>query len=328
MKKFKYYYLICGIIGVLLLVMGIVFNYKSHNSGESALFIEKSSVDYSVCFEENDFYKDICQSENKEYLSSITNEIRVTFDYNRIYEKATKSNFDYYVGSRLSINYKNNNREIYEEEKVLTDEKNYRSDGTKEVDNIQSNVTIKYSDYNSVVDDYNQKYAISTGASLEVFLVIKEDKEERKVASISLPLEEQTFSVSKTVLEGNVEEKVDNTYKNYMFISLFLFVLDIIFIAVLVVRSLKNKDVDEFELEVRRLLTEYDRVIAETKGEQAIEGKQITEVNSFMELVDVRDTIEKPILYYRESDDKRTFIVIDENIVYRYQMINTNNKEG
>ena len=325
MKKTKYYYLICGIIGVLLLVMGIVFNYKSHNSGKSALFIEKSSIDYSVCFEENDFYKDLCQSENKEYLSSITNDIRVTFDYNRIYEKATKSDYDYYVGSRLSISYKNNNREIYEEEKVLTDSINYRSD--KEVNNVQANVAINYSDYNKIVDDYNQKYAISTGANLEVFLIVKEDGEERRVASISLPLQEQTFSVSKTILEGNVEEKVDNVYKNYMFISFFLFILDIIFIAVLVVRTYKNKDIDEFELEVRRLLTEYDRVIVETKGEQVIEEKQITDVNNFLELVDVRDTIEKPILYTRDSDDKRTFVVIDEDIVYRYQMIKTNNKE-
>ena len=93
----------------------------------------------------------------------------------------------------------------------------------------------------------------------------------------------------------------------------------------MVTRTIKNKNLSEFEQEVNRLLTDYDRVIVETKNDTInINKKQITELDDFMELVDVRDTVEKPILYFMVSDDRRDFIVVDGELVYRYKMINKN----
>ena len=55
------------------------------------------------------------------------------------------------------------------------------------------------------------------------------------------------------------------------------------------------------------------------------EGKQITELDSFIELIDVRDTLEKPILYIKQDEGVRDFIVQDRDLIYRYRMIKDNN---
>ena len=52
-----------------------------------------------------------------------------------------------------------------------------------------------------------------------------------------------------------------------------------------------------------------------------IQQKQITELGSFIELIDVRDTLEKPILYVKQDEGVRDFIVQDRDVVYRYRMM-------
>ncbi len=53
-------------------------------------------------------------------------------------------------------------------------------------------------------------------------------------------------------------------------------------------------------------------------------GKTIYKVGSFLELIDARDTIEKPILFVRINNIKSIFYVIDNDIVYKYTMKDNN----
>ena len=47
-------------------------------------------------------------------------------------------------------------------------------------------------------------------------------------------------------------------------------------------------------------------------------------VKTFLELIDARDTIEKPILFVRINNIKSIFYVIDNDIVYKYTMKDNN----
>ena len=77
-----------------------------------------------------------------------------------------------------------------------------------------------------------------------------------------------------------------------------------------------------FELEVKKLLSDYDRIIVESKGNNYnLNDKQLIELDSFIELVDVRDTLEKPIIYIRKNEYTRDFLVQDNELVYRYRMV-------
>lgn len=319
-KKNRKIFLICIIIAAVLLAFAAYFYIKASSKKEVLIFNEKSTADYTVCLSENEYYKETCLGEEKEYLKVLTNEIRVMFGYSRVYGKGVDSTIKYHIGSKLIIYNKENNREIYTDEKDLTEVKEYK--GEKEVNNIQDMVTIKFDDYASLVNKYVMDYSINSKAELEVYLLLGEGEEQTKVATVTIPLLEQTYSIAKDLVDNTASENIDEGYKNYLFTSILLIVLDVIFVIVVIIRYFQNSEDDAFEAEVKRILTDYDRIVVETKSNMInLEGKQITELGSFIELIDVRDTLEKPILYVKQDEGVRDFIVQDRDVVYRYRMM-------
>ncbi len=303
----------------------IFFAVRSKTSEVKYNYTETSKAEYSVCLKENDLFTETCLGEEKQYVSALSNEIRATLYYERINSQKRDTKFDYYVTSKVLINNASNDKEIFNEEKELTTKKEYKA--KQDVDTIQDTVVIKFDDYNEMVNEQLKKYSLTAKASVQLSLIILEDKNERVVSSITIPLAEQTYSISKNVLENNLE--VDNTEKkNNIFVSVLFGILDLIAVAILVIRILKGNKVTEFENKINQILTEYDKIIVEVKNDDLdLKDKQIITVNNFGELVDVRDNIEKPILYIFKNDKTRDFIVQDKDIVYMYTMCDINNDE-
>lgn len=62
--------------------------------------------------------------------------------------------------------------------------------------------------------------------------------------------------------------------------------------------SKKFKKVTNYDKYVNKLLKEYDRLIIEIKTKIVMKKYNIIEVKSFTELLDVRDNLKEPIIYY------------------------------
>ncbi len=312
------------IISILFLIIGGFFCLKSVDSNKNTPIEEKSKANYTVCLKENNYYNETCLGEGKEYLSSITDTIRINYEYEKT--SFTKSSTEYYIGANLKIYNNENNKEIYNKEYVLK-EKQQAGNG-KEVINIADSVDIKYDDYNQLVNRYIFDYGVNTTSLLEVYLSVKDGGKDSRVASVNIPINSQTYSISREVLETNLTKSVDESYKTDLILGLLSIVLSIVIIVVIVYRHIQNAKSSNFDLEVNRLLNEYDRVIVETKLEGLdIKGKELIEVNDFMELIDVRDTIEKPIMYFKRNEYVRDFIVLDNNLLYRYRFIDKENED-
>lgn len=320
MKNNKNYLYLCIILSILLFLTGIYFNFKYHSSISSNPYAEESSIEYMVCLKENDFYKQTCLNEEKEYVASLTKDIRLTLKYNRIYSAKTNKTLKYYTATKMLIYNKDNNKEIYVDENNITEEKKY--DGKNEVYTIFDDVIINFDNYKEIVDRYIQNYSINSKAELEVILYVKEEEQTNKVATLTIPISEQTYSIRKDLVKTKIEETVTPEAKNYLFISILLFVLAVILLAVTIYRKLKKTTETAFEMEVNKILSDYDRIIVESKGDDYnTRDKQLIELESFIELVDVRDTLEKPIVYIRKNDYTRDFVVQDNELVYRFRMI-------
>lgn len=320
-------FLFSAVIFVVLLVISFYFFIKAYTTKDSGIYSENSTIEYNVCLLENNYYKDTCLTEDQEYLRALTDEVRATFNYNRFYGNDTKTNIEYRTVAKLIIYNRENNRELYTYEEEITKPKAFK--GEKVVHNIQDVVTFKLQNYNDIVNRYVLDYSINAKADVVVSLRIKEGDSEKDVASLTVPLLEQTYSISRNTINNSVDESITINFKNYLFISILLIILDLIFIGITIFRFYKDKKESEFEREIKRLLDDYDRIIVETKSNSIIyEGKELTELDSFMELVDVRDTIEKPILYIKQNEQIRDFIVQDHNQLYRFRMDSNNYKGG
>ena len=77
----------------------------------------------------------------------------------------------------------------------------------------------------------------------------------------------------------------------------------------------------EYQKKLSQILSTYDRVIISLKDSNSIvNNENVYKVNSFLELLDVRDTINKPILYHKVNNIKTEFYVQDVDKVYKYTM--------
>ena len=84
---------------------------------------------------------------------------------------------------------------------------------------------------------------------------------------------------------------------------------------------LANGNKSKYEVELKKILKEYDDYIVLTKeGLEIDENKTILKVSSFKELLDARNTLNKPIIYTKINSVKSEFVVEDESVIYKYIM--------
>jgi len=76
-----------------------------------------------------------------------------------------------------------------------------------------------------------------------------------------------------------------------------------------------------YDKKLKQILNTYDRVIITLEDKNTVNPDQdVYTVKSFLELLDVRDTIDKPILYHKVNNIKSEFYVQDINKTYKFTM--------
>ena len=282
-------------------------------------YTENSSVSYTVCLKKNDDYKEKCLNDEMEYLSVLTDEVRVNFNYNTVYTRKIKGSYTYYVKGILKIFNSDNNKMLYTKEEILTDEKTINVDG--EVLSIGQDAVIIFDNFNNLVNKYKSRYALSSNATLDVGLYVKDGLNEKKVTSIVIPLSSQTYNILKDEIAANTITVADTKNNVYGIASIATSVLAVLCVLAFIYELMNKKGNSQYEVEVNRILSEYDRIIIEsTESSIKFEDKNIIEASSFLELVDVRDTVEKPIIYIKKNEKSCEFLVQDESTIYRYAM--------
>ena len=209
---------------------------------------EVSHASYKVCLKDNNYYSKECLDEGLQYLSTLTKNINVNFDYN----------------AKLS----------------------------------------------SIVD---------------LILYLDEETETRKIASVNVPLAVTSYGINKEEIEKESDVSIDNnvwTDSNSYYIMIgTLLILVSLFLLIrvtrLVIKGTAKKS--KYQKELSNILREYDRFIVIARdGFIPASEKRVVKVDSFKEIMDAREALNKPIIYSRVNDIKSEFIVEDIEIVYKF----------
>ena len=112
-----------------------------------------------------------------------------------------------------------------------------------------------------------------------------------------------------------------NTVFGLIGIAFFVGGIIVVIRLIVLVYKVINGPTSTYEKKLNQILAEYDRVIVMSRSEYNIDpNKQFIKVDSFYELLDARDTLEKPIMYERVNSVKSYFYVEDNERIYRYTM--------
>lgn len=324
------------VIGLLVIVVIsffvaglLIFKAVTHTEKNAITFDEKASVDYNICINEEtygQYYSSSCLDENMEYLTGISERMPVSFKYNVGYSESVDKTLDYYVVSKMVISKEINGKILNTVEDVLVDRTSYSVFGDEGEFLVDVDVPIKkYVDY---VKAYDSQFGLTSYASLEITFYIDNGNSIRKAAVLSMPISTTTFSVEKAVVDNENQNlsiaeddwgSINTSYAVVGLIFVLIGLLGIIKLADLVYKVMGTTNL--YQRKLNKILREYDRHIVIARGEYNIDtSKKLIKVASFGELLDARDTLEKPIVYLKVNSVKSEFYVEDSEAIYKYTM--------
>lgn len=316
-------YSISAIIAFFFLLISII-GYNNINKQKISIF-ENSKINYSVCQKENQYHEDECLGEGNRYASSLTDKIRINYIYNAVYQKKEKKKYEYYVKSKLLFKTgKNNELELLKKEDALTKKQQGTLDG--KILSIKETIDIPFQNYNEYALNYKKDYPLVDMSTLEVSLIIKEGNKEKELSTITIPLTKEIYSISKKEISNKVTKYSTTLNKALLIIFIICIVLGLLFTIITIeklVRFIYQTKPNEisYQKELNKILKKYDKYIINLENHNSIENpKDEYIVKSFQELLDVRNTLKEPILYYKINDNKSEFYIQGKEKTYKYIM--------
>lgn len=327
---YNFLFRVCTLVVMILifLVLCIVFAFKAigYQLGGSTTYSEYTSDDYSVCTGDIGVYDNNCLDKDLDYISSIVNNIHATFNYEAVYSRAVSFKSKYYVEATLKVfDQKDESRIRYTKSDKLISNTNLNVKG--EVVSFSTDVDVNFKEYKDLAYDYIEKTGVDSAAEVEVGLYLLNNDVSRMISSIKIPLTDETFMITSNNLDNQNQLVVSNINKKtidpfYIFVSIVCLLMDILLFSYLanfiyLVKHLDNK----YNAMLKRILREYDEYIVNTNSNYNIpDDSRVIEVETFEELLDARNSLEKPIVYERINNIKSKFYVEDDKTIYVFTM--------
>lgn len=329
MKLVKY-----AIFAIILFVVSLLINgYCDKKSSVQLNYNEQQNINYKVYLTDDTFYNAKYLNEGMQYISSIINYIDVDFNHKVIFEDIINYDVNTKIMADINIVDKaNSDKIIYNSEELLFD----NSDKVKNsnVIDVSKNIKIDYKKYNKIANEFKTNYGISANCSLVVKFYVNYEGSYKKndaiknssVGTLEIPLSEQMINIDKSndinnSLVYNFTNVDSVGIKILKIISVILYVACIVMLIIFLIKIIKISNTrNKYDVYIRKILRQYDAYIAETKSVINETGKTVIKCNSFKELMDVRNNIEKAIIYVKINKFNSKFLLIDNNEIYSYQV--------
>jgi len=310
-------------IGACILILGVVRNSK----GRVITYQEKNDIQYEICLLPGTSSSRECLGEEKEYSAEKTDIIHSKFYYHAEFSESIPQEISYYIKAYLKIyDSKSVHDVIYKTEDLLF-EQTKASNIDKEF-LIDAEVNVNYQKYYEKVleyqtDDPEEKLV---AADLEIVFYLNDKNGAKKISSLLIPLGSSSYRIVKNVvpeMDGSV--KITGNFWNQYTITCAVVASILIIIClillyrttqlILKVTTIHNK----YRQKLWKILREYDRIIVIARGgyESNFE-REIVKVESFEQLLEIKQNLQKPIIYSRVNDVKSEFIVEDEDKIYKF----------
>ncbi len=328
LNRKKWMQIIAIVLGALFLLSLVSSVLLIHfNQTYYIDYVQKSDVDYWVSLKENDFYESAFAEEGKAYVASLINQVHTNFTYDVLMDADNVSFvYTYRVEAYLAVKDKNGGV-VFDKTEVLLPEKTVSEMGNAL--SVSQAIAVDYGTYASLADRFVSTYALEdteSSLTLRMFIDVNGaceefvgDSKNAYVVSLSVPLSSQivNMTISSTVEEGDnqILAYENETVKNvFVILTVILWILSALAGVFLLVFALLTRSTDiNYEIKRNRILQTYKPFIQKINNNFASEGYQLILVDTFKEMLEIRDTIQSPILMFENEDATRTCFYIPTN---------------
>jgi hypothetical protein len=333
-KNQKYLYIIPTIVIIVGLLL--VYSYYILSKGREIEYRENSNIDYSVCLKENQFYDNKCVSKGNQYVASLIDYIPANFNYRLDFlNSGVEYVYNYSIIAEFNVLDNENDKVLYTKEEVLYVSDDKTSNGGI---NINYNLNIDYNKYNNLLNNFISVYDLNqTKNTLKVSMDVNVKNKDNqnidfsqvnasKATSITIPLTTKTVNIdiSGTTLNTDNDKiviKPDRSYALILVIGIALLATGVITIILFSYLIKKNKTVREiYEERIKKITLAYDSYIQKITGDYPIGASQICKVSTFRDMIEIKESSEKPLLMLENKEKTGTFFLIPvgEGVIYTY----------
>ena len=299
---------------------------------------EGGSIDYNVFLKENEFYDEEYIGKNQSYVASLIDKIIADFSY-EVDMDADDVNYrySYDIKSKLEIIDNTSGVAIYKPEYELVSAKNKSQNSSSKL-SINEIVVINYDEYNDLANKFLETYSLSSTTS-NIVVTLNVDvlsdcnafsgsSVDTYTSELRIPLTTKTVNIKMTSAVPDDEAKMIACTRGagsevFKTTAIVLAVVDVILILVLVafIYLTRTEDIT-YTARVKKILSQYKSYIQKINNLFDPSGYQLIMVDTFDEMLEIRDTIQAPILMY-ENEDKtcaKFMIPTDSKLLYTYEI--------
>lgn len=319
---------------ILLLIASILIStYSVLSRNEYNKYVENAKVDYKVNLKENEFYTENTLDERSAVIASLIKDIEVNFNYKFDLEKDQDYTYSYRIIAKTNVSENNKTTSIYETTEELVNKSNQQA-SNKNLE-ISEKIAIDYNEYNEKINKFVNVYDLNDVTStldLSMYVNITNNNDgtqmnsTSKVMTLSIPLTTKTVEVSIGANVVKDEGKV--VYKNSEYQNIeYIFIVGVIFAIaglVMLIKFIKyvldtRSAETMYEQELKQIIFNYKTYIQKSNNAINKKGYKVIQINTFNEILGLRDTMQTPILMYTEEGELRTrFVIINAGILYEY----------
>lgn len=329
------------IIAIVLLV-AILFAATYYNTSKNYYinYTESGNVDYDVFLKDNDFYENDRMDDDLAYIASLIDKVVARFSYDLNMEEEVNYSYSYKVNAAIEVVEKNTGRVVFRPTYELIPEETIVIDGAQKSLSIDKRVEIEYDTYNDRVKEFINTYSLKEYVRSYIVLEMEievisacesfdaENSRNDYVVSLNIPLTEQMVDIEMRSSVPEEETKIlactDNKNKTLLLVLTIVFVvITILLVAFLIAFIILTRTTDiNYTIKVNKILSNYKSYIQQIVSPFDSTGYQILLLANFTEMLELRDTLQSPILM-NENDDKtctRFIIPTHTKILYVYEI--------
>ena len=323
----------------LVLIIALIFSGLTANRLSQSTFVtytESGKADYQVYLSNNEFYSEEYLDSDHAYVAALIDEITATLSYDmNVNSSKTSYEYSYFVDARLEIQDKDSGAPLFDPTYELVAEKTMTGSG--KTLSISEPVVIDYHKYNDLARKYVAEYNLSgTNSTLIVTLHVNvlsdcpdyaNAEQGNYNVELRIPLNKTTLKITTSTTVPTSESKVlaCNNRGAILFkiLSIILAVAAAIWGVLLVLYIVRTRDRHiDYARRVGKILSSYKSYIQRINNPFDASGYQVLNVDTFPELLEIRDTLQMPILMYEDEDKTCSEFVIAacNGLLYRYEI--------
>ena len=336
-QRQKTIYILTAIILVLSFVtaiFSIVFLRLDANTYVS--YEETGSAVYHAYLNENEYYEQERLNGEHAYISTLIHHMDVQFRYvSKMEAEDVQYQYQYRVDAQLVIQDEKTGAAIYNPTETILGPTVEAFQGQKLV--LEPKVDLDYVSYNEKAKGFIDKYClVNVSAHLNVTMYVDvvgmselfaSDSEGQYTISVKIPLNQAVLKpqVSSTIPTG-IQQVLSNPNEGKRVIRILAIVfggLDAVAIAGSAYYVLKTRDEHiDYGRKVQRIVNNYKSFIQKINNGFDATGYQVLKVDTFNEMLEIRDTLQLPILMHENEDKTRTLfcIPVDGKLLYTFEI--------